>query len=401
MLSRIANRSLLFKNISQSIFFKTRYPFIKAIDVWATTGARLKLNGLSSKTFSTLSNDTIKALQIDVPMKDLPNLIQFADQLYAGHDNAFGLHKQKPYKEGHPPLPSQMKYWFRGHACDNWDLVPTIYRHEESEFKGYLESPLVKGFLLQHPDNNLQNFSMLKTLSKMQHHRYPTRLLDWSSNIVYAAYFACNDIRYDAHDGLIWILDPFNLNVSASLSRKAVGLTLSNYFDTRIRSYQSIVDNFEELIEYADKLMKSINKPQEFYSLQDLIIFLEKCFKDGDSNDCLAKRLQYSIAVDPGHVDARLAAQKGKFTLASGKHYFNRATSQGTLFAKPMHLIEQSKKIKTEKDVSILRCIKIEAQYKPLIRKQLRDILGIDESSMMLDLDFHGNVAANIYSYHR
>jgi hypothetical protein len=46
----------------------------------------------------------------------------------------------------------------------------------------------------------------------MQHHRAPTRLLDWSESPLVALYFALQDKKHDDADAVIWCLDPCELN---------------------------------------------------------------------------------------------------------------------------------------------------------------------------------------------
>ncbi|GJM06359.1 MAG: hypothetical protein DHS20C10_00930 [marine bacterium B5-7] len=292
-----------------------------------------------------------------------------------------------------PQIPPQFRYWFRGHANSQWNLTPTLFRSpEQSGQEGFLEKQLVTSFKLNHPEH-AKDAQVFDTLSVMQHYQYPTRLLDWSSNIMVATFFACSDESNDNHDAAIWKLDPFSLSSSASLARSDMGIALQDYFDVRFRALQAVSENTEELIvEHAKLLTDSHELPDTLksnnrYNLSEVVSKLEYLCTNGT----VKNKLQLPIPVEPGNLNPRISAQRGKFTLFSGKHYFKRDEENKYRFAEPLPLTH------TEHVEKLI----IPATSKERIRTQLRNILGIDESSLMLDLDSHGRVAKNVYKYTR
>ncbi len=110
--------------------------------------------------------------------------------------------------------------WFRGHSEVIGELVPGIYRKSFSnelymEFRPKVEFELAEDFKRKAPSvaRNLPNVdNHLEWLFLMQHHGVPTRLLDWSENILVASFFAV-ETKYDK-DGELWTLLPWKLNES-------------------------------------------------------------------------------------------------------------------------------------------------------------------------------------------
>jgi hypothetical protein len=114
------------------------------------------------------------------------------------------------------------KSWFRGHSRAVGDLVPRIFRPENKnpvhlKFRPAFEMDTIELFKrhaallteLRIP----QVDDLLGWLCVMQHYRAPTRLLDWSENLLVALYFAVSaDLD---QDGEVWAMFPAPLNSSA------------------------------------------------------------------------------------------------------------------------------------------------------------------------------------------
>jgi hypothetical protein len=99
--------------------------------------------------------------------------------------------------------------WYRGHENEDWSLSPALLRapyvakgrhHEETfffEFKARGQQ-----HLSFRPANDLE------WMMVAQHHGIPTRLLDWTESAATALFFAVRPSD-PAHDGAVWVIDPF------------------------------------------------------------------------------------------------------------------------------------------------------------------------------------------------
>ncbi len=96
---------------------------------------------------------------------------------------------------------------FRGQSNSTWSLSPTIYRY--SNFKRYQaivhERELLKARPL-HPNPPLTHTSHeIEWLMVCQHYEIPTRLLDWTSDILIALFFACSGKNEIENGGALFI----------------------------------------------------------------------------------------------------------------------------------------------------------------------------------------------------
>src|ERR1700731_554408 len=113
--------------------------------------------------------------------------------------------EEKPERRG-----EEEKLWFRGQGDWSWGLSPKVYR---KPFKGADEDEI----RLEFQSQAIQLLSGRAPSSKwdwyflMQHHRVPTRLLDWTENSLVALFFAVQE-EIDNRDGAVWVLDPWWLS---------------------------------------------------------------------------------------------------------------------------------------------------------------------------------------------
>lgn len=103
-----------------------------------------------------------------------------------------------------------VRAWFRGHADASWSLMPSVFRNPKGAQQ---EQNMCCDFLLSAPSRHSgcplleDNFAWL---TLMRHYGLPTRILDWTTSILVAAYFAVCDER--EADATIWALSPTRLN---------------------------------------------------------------------------------------------------------------------------------------------------------------------------------------------
>lgn len=111
-------------------------------------------------------------------------------------------------------LPTDQPTWFRGQANAAWQLQPSLARRADALKK---EKMLIKRFVQTASPYLTDNFpkTTWDWIFLMQHHRVPTRLLDWTESPLVGLYFAVSGEPTDAAS--LWCLDPLKLNKEARL----------------------------------------------------------------------------------------------------------------------------------------------------------------------------------------
>lgn len=175
---------------------------------------------------------------------------------------------------------SHEKLWFRGHASEDFTLMPTVYRapyswENEAALLHQFKARAVR-FLDYIPRDDIE------WLFIMQHHATPTRLLDWSENALVALSFAVNyrnGLKEKAAN--IWCLNPYILNTNIR-------------FNTQ--DYEKIPNICES------------KELQEMY---------------------ISSRQKFPIAIIGPQNTERIIAQKGVFTLFPNKESFKMEDLEG------------------------------------------------------------------------
>jgi hypothetical protein len=116
--------------------------------------------------------------------------------------------------------------WYRGHASSGWLLRPRVHR----SYSKFEENWLAQRFRMRavsRIDRCPDQDDIHQWLALMQHHRLPTRLLDWSELFLVAAYFAIGSESLDG-DAAIWALQPGGLSKVVSGKEKIYFLNSEN-----------------------------------------------------------------------------------------------------------------------------------------------------------------------------
>jgi len=246
------------------------------------------------------------------------------------------IRKSWPQKEKPKRIGEEERLWFRGQKCWEWGLSPKLYREpyrdaDENEIRLEFQSQGIQLISGRTPTYKWDWYFL------MQHHRVPTRLLDWTENSLVALFFAVEEEQEanKACDSVVWAMDPWWLNKKLSL-----GVT------------GPILPDYEESSQY----------------LPDM----EDAF-DGEE-----VRRQLPAAIEPPHVDRRVAAQSSRFLV----------------FGKTQDLTK-SKVVKGKKGKDArLAKIRIPASARNPLLKQLDDC-GVNFSAIYPDLE---GLALNILS---
>lgn len=186
----------------------------------------------------------------------------------------------KAIKEAHKTLGNRL-FW-RGHADESWKIQAEVFRPKQ-DGNNYNELSLINNFRAEAESrySKCPQFDDLAGwLILARHYGLPTRLLDWTKNPLVAIYFAVYEKynnKADDKDGCLWSL---NLEL------------LNSYM---ISNFKKEEKNLQGLVALDNNIIK------------ELII--------GAFGYKIEKNLPKVLACGTRHMDARVLAQQGSFTI--------------------------------------------------------------------------------------
>lgn len=289
--------------------------------------------------------------------------------------------------------------YFRGESSDFDFRTPSLYRHETLTIEGS-EDYYRKHLNELGRDDYLENSTLVRLISELQHYGAKTRMLDITSNPLIALYFAVE--KNDNNPGFLYIYKSNTENEKFDTGHTIAIKSALNFIP------QGVIDNF--LKATLDFLGKCGDISEEFRideiekmsildekSIKNMKLFMELLNQRTRVRETLLypikifKNLQKSHIVLPSKITDRIKQQQGafiypKFVNCSGKNIEVIKKEISESIDELRFIIESE--IETERDESYYPIIKIDGKYKKEIRSQL-EILGITEGFVYPDISHH------------
>lgn len=229
------------------------------------------------------------------------------------------------------PYGEENALWFRGQSNSTWGLSPKVWRDEyadanEAEMRLEFESvghPLTQSGIA---------YDKWHWYFLMQHYSAPTRLLDWTVSPLVALYFAVRDPIEDC--GAIWVVDPWRWN--RAHIKDLYGPAVAGWAET-----------------------------------SPYLLDLEEAF-DTDTDERQTTK-KWPVAIEPTHIDRRIAAQGSKFFLFGAK----KDMTESPAINRPRGRSGKH---------AILDKLIVRKNIAEMLRKELNEI-GINERAMFPDLE--------------
>ncbi len=251
--------------------------------------------------------------------------------------------------------------FFRGHGYWGYDLVPSIYREDNKHILDN-ESKYIREIISSYPKYFEGCKSALDYLSVLQHHEFPTRLLDFSENPLIALYMACND----------------ELTEHADVLRIAVPQKSFKFYDSDVVSVLSNLAFADDCISVTDWDFKKTRK-------EDFVEFNSRLEIKKLVHQIRNEKPYFKPEILPEHLDETVVFVKQK-------QEFDRINNQKGLFA--LFGMNRTKSLKPRFEFMNPPCdivhLIIPASRKNLIIDELSRI-NINEATVFGDMDHISN----------
>lgn len=283
--------------------------------------------------------------------------------------------------------------WFRGQPDYLYDLRPGIFR-QGSEFSGlaYNEAEMYAEFLRTYPDHASNHKSVCEWLTLMQHYGIPTRLLDWTTNLLVALFFCCNE-KQDC-DGAVYALQSTNLFgtprdfelIELQVASKSEAHFYSKLLNEAKFDNETLINNTsikkikDDMVFGAKFINEMIARENPFSSVALKAKLPDSTVIMGSKPGACAyiditRAFSSVIAFRAPWLNTRLRQQHGVFTLHGGLYF------RGRKFIEPMRLEAHSYL------VDDLVKIKIKSSSKEKLMKELA-LSGIIESTLFPEMEY-------------
>lgn len=233
--------------------------------------------------------------------------------------NKFKELLKPPICEGTPSFPSE-NLIFRGQANESWGLLPKIFRDEYKQ----CELELIDNYKRRY---NASDLDYLKCIIDMQHYGMPTKLLDWSENILVAIYFAVEDCsQNEDKNAKLFIMNSNDLVVNVNCFEEYKKL-LDSLFVLPVEDQSVSINNVKQVLDvivekkylFIDECIPSLDS----VGLDSFLSAHLRFYSSLKSLDLEYKNILYSIftkplLIKPFNINSRIIAQRSLLTYHLG-----------------------------------------------------------------------------------
>lgn len=226
--------------------------------------------------------------------------------------------------------------WFRGQPDYEHKLLPSIFRQGAAFGVKFNEQRMFDEFKRRYPDQSSSHTTTYEWLTLMQHYGLPTRLLDWSSNLLVGLYFCCvNDVD---KDGALYVLDPtyIEMEFSEILEMQLLEKSRSDFFrriiyrmdrfwndETRLNGV-TLRELKSDLYKRAKFTGLSTGSKENFESLEVMESLPNTVDHEGNAmpfiHQDIIRAFSNIVPFKPPHLNPRIRQQHGFFTFHGGMY---------------------------------------------------------------------------------
>lgn len=279
--------------------------------------------------------------------------------------------------------------WFRGQPDYSYKLEPGIFRDDK-----YNEAEMYEEFIRRYPDHSSSHKNIFEWLTLMQHYGLPTRLLDWSTNLLVALFFCCNENQNG--DGAVFAFNPGSKLSEGHDSWRFLEVLVSSR--GRGHFYKQLIKVAdEELGEEAkingitlkewkadfihlNNVYNDIDGASEFKSFEE---WLDMPSQKSKAYSFIEGRFSKIYRFKPSHLNPRIRQQHGCFTMHGGKYFEDGG------FIK-INSMEQNE--------NTLVKIKVKSSDKAKLLKELA-LSGITEANLYPEMEYQAKQIREHYKH--
>lgn len=280
--------------------------------------------------------------------------------------------------------------WFRGQSKFDYDLRPSIFRQGIGYGYSYNESKMYREFQRRHPEVQVERDDVGEWLPIMQHYGLPTRLLDWTTNLLVGLYFCCS--RRKEEDGALFAFNPSMLIRDYALNPlmkiQILSFNASEFYRQLIYKTEGMLDDDSLINSVSTRSIKEdpilqtrfmhimLSRQMPLVSVEVRTTLRNTVDLNGDLisffNQDITRVFSNIIPIQSRHLNDRIKLQHGCFTLHGGAYF------DGKEFIPP-----------GDPDVLLFQLIKLKipATIKPYILRELK-ICGIREARLFPEMEY-------------